>query len=103
MQYIYFFILDKDSTWNNILKCLHLQSRYAANISLNFFVWSPGLSKLLKSQAVGLSETKNQQGRTFDETWWVHMRISKESKKIRKSNSEEGGDKQKKSKACNRQ
>jgi len=45
------------------------------------------MSKLLKSQAVGLPETKNQQRRTFDE--------SKESKKIRKSNNEEGGDKQK--------
>jgi len=44
---------------------------------------------------VGLAETKNSQGRTFDETCWLHIRISKESKKSRKSNNEEGGDKQK--------
>jgi len=61
------------------------------------------VSKLLKSQAVGLPETKNQQGRTFDETCWVHICISKESKKIMKSHNEEGGDKQKKSKTHNRQ
>jgi len=54
------------------------------------------MSKLLKSQAVGLPETKNQQGRTFDETGWVHICICKESKKIRKNNNEDGGDKQKK-------
>jgi len=30
------------------------------------------MSKLLKSQLVGLPETKNQQWRTFDETCWVH-------------------------------
>jgi len=41
-------------------------------------------------------ETKNQKGRTFDETCWVHICISKESKKIRKSSNEEAGDKQKK-------
>jgi len=34
---------------------------------------------VFKSQAVGLPETKNQQGRTFDEICWVH-----ESKKIGK-------------------
>jgi len=61
------------------------------------------MSKLLKNQAVGLPETKNQQGRTFDETGWVHIYISKESKKIWKSNNEEGGGKQKKSKNRNRQ
>jgi len=42
---------------------------------------------------VGLPETKNQQGTTFDETCWVQICISEESKKIMKSN-EEGGDKQ---------
>jgi len=51
------------------------------------------MSKLLKSQAVGLPETKNQQTRTFDETCWVHICIRKQ--KNRKSNND-GGDKQKK-------
>jgi len=37
---------------------------------------------LLKSQGAGLLETKNQQGRTFDETRWVHIRISKKAKKL---------------------
>jgi len=31
---------------------------------------------------VSLPETKNQQGRTFNETCWVHICICKESKKI---------------------
>jgi len=31
-----FLVSDKDTTRNNILKCLHLQSKYAANISLDF-------------------------------------------------------------------
>jgi len=43
------------------------------------------MSKLLKSQVVGLPETENQQGKTFDETCWVHTCINKQSKKIRKS------------------
>jgi len=34
----------------------------------DFFVWSTGMSKLLKSPAVSLPEIKNQQGRKFDET-----------------------------------
>ena len=38
----------------------------------------------MKSQAVGLPETKNQKGRTFDETFWVHICISKKSKKLGK-------------------
>jgi len=59
------------------------------------------MSKLLKSLAVGLPETKNEQGRTFDELCWVHICIRKQ--KIRKSFNEEGGDKQKKSKTRNRQ
>jgi len=42
------------------------------------------MSKLLKSHALDLPETKNQQGRICDETCWVHIRISKESKKIKK-------------------
>jgi len=42
------------------------------------------MSKLLKSHALDLPETKNQQGRIRDETCWVHIRISKESKKIKK-------------------
>jgi len=54
------------------------------------------MRKLLKSQAVGFPVAKNQQGRTFDETCCVHTCTSKESKKYRKSNNEEGGDKQKK-------
>jgi len=33
----------------------------------------PGISKLSKRQAAGLPETKNQQGRTFDETCWGHI------------------------------
>jgi len=32
-------------------------------------------SKLLKSQALGLSEAENQHGRTFDDTCWVHIHI----------------------------
>jgi len=60
------------------------------------------MSKLLKNHAVGLPDTKNQQGITFDETCGVHICLSKNSKKIRKSN-KEGGDKQKKSKTHNRQ
>jgi len=52
---------------------------------------------------VRLPETKNQKGRTFDEACWVHICISKESKKSRKSNNEEGDDKQKKSKTRIRQ
>jgi len=43
---------------------------------------------------VGLPETKNQQGRTLEETCCVHICISKQ-RKIRKNN-EEGGDMQKK-------
>jgi len=39
------------------------------------------MSKLSKRHAVGLPETKNQQGSTLDETCWVHIRISKESTK----------------------
>jgi len=42
---------------------------------------------------VGLPDTKHQQGRTFDETCWDHICISKGSKKIRKSNKDEGGGK----------
>ena len=33
------------------------------------------MSKLLKIPMVGLPETKNQQGRTFNETCWVHICI----------------------------
>jgi len=44
------------------------------------------MNKLLKSQVVGLQETKNQQGKTFDETCSVHICISNESKKNWKSN-----------------
>ena len=73
-----FLVLDRDTTRNNILKCWHLQRSYTVNTSLNFFVWSPGMSKLLKKQAVGLPETKNQQGRTFDETCRVHTCIRKQ-------------------------
>ena len=42
------------------------------------------MSKLLKSRTVGLPETKNQQGRTFDEISWVHICISTESIKLGK-------------------
>jgi len=35
------------------------------------------MSKPLKKQAVGLLETENQQGRTFYETCWVRICISK--------------------------
>jgi len=38
--YILFLDLDRDTTLKNILKCSYMQSRYAANTSLNFFVWS---------------------------------------------------------------
>jgi len=48
MQYIHFLVEDGDTTQNlNTLKCLDLQSRYAIT-PLNFFVLSPGMSKLLK-------------------------------------------------------
>jgi len=40
------------------------------------------MSKLLKSQTVGLPETKNQQGSTLDEKCWVHMH--KKAKKLGK-------------------
>jgi len=36
------------------------------------------MSKLLKSEAVVLPETKKQQGRTFDETCWVHICMRKQ-------------------------
>jgi len=39
------------------------------------------MSKLLKSHAVGLSETKNQQGRKFDETCRVRICMWKECNK----------------------
>jgi len=42
------------------------------------------MSKLIKSQAVGLPETKYQQGRTFDETCWVHTCMHRKSKKFGK-------------------
>jgi len=45
---------------------------------------------------VDLAETKNQQGRKFDETCRFCTCICKERRKTRKSNYEEGGDKQKK-------
>jgi len=62
MQYIYLLIKDGDTAQNiNIRKCLHLWSSCAAITSLNFFVWSLGMSrpKLLESHAVGLPGTKN--------------------------------------------
>jgi len=31
------------------------------------------MSILLKHQAVGVPETENQDGRTFDATCWVHI------------------------------
>ena len=65
----------------NIHKCLHLWSRYAAIISLNFFIWFPGITKLLKSHAVSVPEIQNQQGRKFDETCCVLICLCKESKK----------------------
>jgi len=41
----------------------------------------PGTSKLLKSHPVGLPETKNQQGRKFDEICRGRICICKESEK----------------------
>jgi len=38
------------------------------------------MSKLLKSQAVGLPKVENQHGRTFEETCWVHICICKKAK-----------------------
>jgi len=52
------------------------------------------MSKLLKSDAVGLPEFKNQQERKFDEACRVRICICE--KKNRKSNDEKSGDKQKK-------
>jgi len=46
-----------------------------------FFVWSPGMSKLLKRHALILPEIKNQTGRKFDETCPVLICICNESKK----------------------
>jgi len=45
MQYtVYaFLVLDRNTTRNDILKYWHLQRSYAANTSLNFFFWSPGM------------------------------------------------------------
>jgi len=53
------------------------------------------MSKRLKLRG-GLVETKNQQGRKFDETCRFYTWICKERRKNRKSNYEEGGDKQNK-------
>jgi len=39
------------------------------------------MSKLLKSQAVSLPETKNQQGRKFDEICRVRLCLCRESKR----------------------
>jgi len=43
-----------------------------------------------------LPETKKQCERKFDETYRVHICVCKESRKNRKGDDEEGGDKQKK-------
>jgi len=40
------------------------------------------MSKLLKSDAVGSPEIKNQKGRKFDEICRVRISICKESKKV---------------------
>jgi len=53
------------------------------------------MSKRLKLSG-GLAEAKNQQGRKFDETCRFYTCICKERRKNRKSNYEEGGNKQKK-------
>jgi len=45
---------------------------------------------------VCLAETKSQQGRKFDKICRLYTSICKERRKNRKSNDEEGGDKQKK-------
>jgi len=39
------------------------------------------VSKLLKSHAVSLPEIKNQQGRNFDETCRIRIRLCKKAKK----------------------
>jgi len=41
------------------------------------------MSKLLKSHAVDSPKMKNQQGRKFDETSWVHISTCKKSKKLK--------------------
>jgi len=53
------------------------------------------MKKLLESQAVGLSKTKEHR-ETFEETCCVRICIYMKKQKNRKSNDEEGGDKQKK-------
>jgi len=53
------------------------------------------MNKRLKLSS-GLAETKNQQGRKFDETCRVYTCICKERRKNWKSHYEESGDKQKK-------
>jgi len=53
------------------------------------------MSKMLKSHAASLSETKNQQEGKFDMTCCVHTCICKKAKN-RKSNDEKCGDKEKK-------
>jgi len=84
--YILYLVKDRNTQRNiNMHKCLHLQSRYAAVTSLNFVVWCPGMSKLLKSHAVGLPLTKNQQERKYDETCRVCICICKESKRLEKA------------------
>jgi len=69
MQCIYFVsVKDGDATRKiKLHKCSHLWIRRAGITSLYFFVWSLGMSKLLKSEALGLPETENQRERTFDE------------------------------------
>jgi len=57
-----------------------------------------GMSKPLKSHALGLPEIKNQQRSKFDESCRVRLCICKASK-----NAEKGGDKPKKQNSYNRQ
>ena len=61
MQYIYFVLVKYWDTARNIdiHKCYIFQLGMPSSLPLIFFVWSPGMSKLLKSQAVSLPETKS--------------------------------------------
>jgi len=65
----------------NIHKCLYLGMPSSHPFSsFDPLEWE----KLLESQAVVLPETKNQPGRTFDETCCVHICVCKKGKKLEK-------------------
>jgi len=63
-----------------VIVCVNI----SASAVLKRVIDPPGISTLLKSQAVGLPEIKNKQGRIFDEIYCVHVCICKYNNKIGK-------------------